>query len=87
MSRPVVVCVRHPDHPNEFTTFPGDGVPVVLDIDLGSSFVGVADTAEEYAEWREGMILTYADAGLGIEHPAFDAFMGAVDSADPAAYA
>lgn len=42
---PTVVCIRHPDHGNEFVTF---GQVKVHDVDYGRS--NLADP-DEYAEW------------------------------------
>lgn len=81
---PVVVVVRYPDHANGITAYPGDGLPVVLDVDLGSSFDGVADDAEQYAEWRQSMDLSYRQSGLPSDHPAFAVYIAAIESADPA---
>jgi hypothetical protein len=80
---PVVVIVRHPDHANTVEAFPGDGMPVVLDVDLGSGFDGTAESVEKFHEWLAGMEQTYRDSGLPVSHPAFAAFMEAVESADP----
>ena len=80
---PVVVVVRHPDHANDVDVFPGDGLPIVLNVDLGSAFDGVADDAQQYAEWRASMDASYRDCGLEREHPAYAVFLAAVESADP----
>ena len=81
---PVVVVVRHPDHANDVDAFPGDGLPIVLNVDLGSAFDGVADDAQQCAEWRASMDVSYRDSGLGREHPAYAVFLTAIESADPA---
>lgn len=81
---PVVVVVRHPDHANDVDAFPGDGLPIVLNVDLGSAFDGVADDAQQYAEWRASMDASYRDSGLGRDHPAYAVFLTAIESADPA---
>lgn len=80
---PVVVVVRHPDSANDAQAFPGDGAPIVLDVDLGSQFDGTADDSAQYAAWREGMEQTYRASGLSPDHPAFAVYMSAVESADP----
>lgn len=82
---PVVVVVRHPDAANDHDAFAGEGVPVVLDVDLGSQFDGTADDRDQYDEWRAGMLATYRDSGLAEDHPAFTAYLAAVESADPGA--
>lgn len=83
--RPVVVVVRHPDAVNDHDAFAGEGLPVVLDVDLGSQFDGTADDRDQYDEWRAGMLATYRDSGLAEDHPAFAAYLAAVESADPGA--
>lgn len=80
---PVVVVVRAPDHANDVEAFAGDGAPVVLSVDLGSQFDGVADDAEQFAAWRTDMQAAYDASGLPREHPAFAVYMDAVATADP----
>lgn len=48
----VIVCVRHPDHGNEWETF-GDDVEII-DVDLGGSIDVTHTTADEYAEFVDG---------------------------------
>ena len=82
-SPPVVVVVRHPDAANDHDAFAGEGVPVVLDIDLGSQFDGTADDVAQFTQWRDAMLATYRDSGLADAHPAHAVYMAAVESADP----
>jgi len=81
-SRPVVVVLRDPDFANEYTTFPGDGDPIVLDVDLGASFNGKPEP-EQWAEWKGSMEAAYSESGLTQDHPAYIAYFEAVNSARP----
>ena len=54
-----VICVRHPDHGNEFRTFGNanaDGQIEIIDIDLGASFDGCPDNADQAADWAQAKL-------------------------------
>lgn len=58
---PVVMCVRHPDYSNWYEMWPGEGLPYVIDVDLGSSFDSRPDTEDDWFEWARGMMENYRD--------------------------
>jgi hypothetical protein len=81
--RPVVVAVRHPDYETEFSAFAGVGEPIILEVDLGRSFDGTCDDAEQYADWSASLLRELEDAGLRADHPAREPFSEAVRGAAP----
>lgn len=78
-----VLVVRHPDYDNDVTI---DGDVRVIDIDLGSSFSGTPDGAEEALEWARNLEhwLAGVPVGPSVFRDAVEAVSTAVERYDAA---
>lgn len=74
----IILVVRHPDYGNEYTI---DGDARVLDIDLGSSFDGTPDGADQAEEWVENLDgwLDWVPVTSSVFTRAIDVIRNAVD--------
>lgn len=74
------MAYRDPDEATRYTTFPGEGDPIVLDVDPGAQFDGSGPSDEQSDRWKESMLTAYDSSGLSRGHAAFAAYEDAVDT-------
>jgi hypothetical protein len=54
-----MLCIRHPDHENEYEDEGGN--VRVIDVDLGRSFDGKPDTLEQWKDWSKSVLSEVGD--------------------------